>query len=296
MSARIVPDFFADAAALRAAFEAGVGPERTVRPERFVWEYWHVPDQYTYLHTFARRFFSGPLYQRLTAALQQWGQAHLGCSRISEPWLSYYVEGCRQELHADVPQGPWAFVLSLTRWDERRFSGGETLLLRARVLDYWRHLEPGRPLELDALVERVPARFNQLTVFDARVPHGVAPVEGTRDPLESRVVLHGWFLPPRLQVEGALGLEEVEPVLERARARWHRQARALGRLHGLMTVRLEVGPRGGVRQATVVASTLVPADSGPTAEALALQHLRALRFPPARSVTSITLPFSAEGP
>ena len=56
----------------------------------------------------------------------RFGEDRLGCSRVSEPWLSFYVDGCRQELHADVPQGPWAFVFSLTRWDERPFEGGET--------------------------------------------------------------------------------------------------------------------------------------------------------------------------
>lgn len=40
-------------------------------------------------------------------------------------WLSYYVDGCEQALHCDNPHGPWAFVLSLTEWDEREFTGGE---------------------------------------------------------------------------------------------------------------------------------------------------------------------------
>ena len=47
--------------------------------------------------------------------------------------------------------------------------------------------------ERDTLTTRVEQHFNQLTVFDPRVPHGVATVEGVREPTESRVVLHGWF-------------------------------------------------------------------------------------------------------
>jgi Rps23 Pro-64 3,4-dihydroxylase Tpa1-like proline 4-hydroxylase len=43
------------------------------------------------------------------------------------------------------------------------------------------------------LLELVPPLFNRLTVFDPRVPHGVPVVEGTRDPREGRLVLHGWF-------------------------------------------------------------------------------------------------------
>ena len=42
-----------------------------------------------------------------------------------------------QELHTDADNGPFSFTLSLTRWEERRFTGGETVLLSPWVLDYW---------------------------------------------------------------------------------------------------------------------------------------------------------------
>jgi len=45
-------------------------------------------------------------------------------------------------------------------------------------------------------VSLVQPQFNRLTVFDGRYPHGVRPVEGTRDPLKARLVLHGWFTEP----------------------------------------------------------------------------------------------------
>ena len=45
-------------------------------------------------------------------------------------------------------------------------------------------------------VSLVQPHFNRLTVFDGRYPHGVRPVEGTRDPLKARLVLHGWFTEP----------------------------------------------------------------------------------------------------
>ena len=45
-------------------------------------------------------------------------------------------------------------------------------------------------------VTLVPPLFNRLTVFDPRYPHGVRAVEGTRDPLKARLVLHGWFTEP----------------------------------------------------------------------------------------------------
>ena len=51
-------------------------------------------------------------------------------------------------------------------------------------------------------VSLVQPQFNRLTVFDGRFPHGVRPVEGTRDPLKSRLVLHGWFTEPTPFFEG----------------------------------------------------------------------------------------------
>lgn len=118
---------------------------------RFVWDYWHVPNQYTLLRTPADGFFPQPLYESLERQLLQYGMQHLGCRALTPVWLSYYVEGCRQELHTDSPHGPWAFVLSLTQWDSRRFSGGETQLLRSNVLDYWGAYE-GYGQERGALV------------------------------------------------------------------------------------------------------------------------------------------------
>ncbi len=46
-------------------------------------------------------------------------------------------------------------------------------------------------MEMPQLVTLVEPLFNQLTVFDPRFPHGVRPVHGTRDPMTSRLVLHG---------------------------------------------------------------------------------------------------------
>ena len=48
--------------------------------------------------------------------------------------------------------------------------------------------------------------FNRLTVFDPRLPHGVRPVEGVRDPRQARLVLHGWFADPEPFFTGAITL------------------------------------------------------------------------------------------
>lgn len=61
-----------------------------------MWDYWHVPDQYTLLRTPADQFFPEEQYQQLEDALLDYGEEHLGCRGISPVWLSYYVDGCRQ--------------------------------------------------------------------------------------------------------------------------------------------------------------------------------------------------------
>lgn len=81
-----------------------------------------------------------------------YAREELGCAGVTPVWLSCYVDGCRQELHADVPHGPWAFVLSLTRWDARKFTGGETFILKPEVLDYWRSFDAGAVVERGSLV------------------------------------------------------------------------------------------------------------------------------------------------
>ena len=58
--------------------------------------------------------------------------------------------------------------------------------------------------ETSDLLTLVPPLFNQLTVFDPRMPHGVRVVEGTRDPCRGRLVLHGWFTQPAPFFQGVL--------------------------------------------------------------------------------------------
>ena len=70
--------------------------------ERFVWDYWHVPDQYTLLRTPADQFFPEEAYQQLEDALLEYGEEQLGCRGMSPVWLSYYVDGCRQVALTDV--------------------------------------------------------------------------------------------------------------------------------------------------------------------------------------------------
>jgi hypothetical protein len=280
---RVVPDFFAQANEMRGIFDERMGRERSRGPESFVWDYWHVPGQYTYLRTFGNRYFPEPLTSAFLSRLRAWGRDVLGCGSITPPWLSYYVEGCVQELHADVPHGPWAYVFSLTRWEGRGFRGGETEVLSPETLEFWRHFSPDEGLEARHLVERVPAAFNQLTVFDARIPHAVRAVHGTHDPLDSRVVLHGWFEYPELTTSDDIGDKKALVSLKLVTAQLARRLETTDPVTGVVTVRIEFGGDGEVREARVLSDTLVStagdASTPNTVVGRLTDALRGLRLP-----------------
>jgi hypothetical protein len=252
----VVPDFFDRAEEMRSTFESVFESPRRANRKRFVWDYWHVPGQYTYVRTFAQPYFRPELWAVFLKRLRSWGEQRLGCAGVTDPWLSFYVAGCRQELHTDVPQGPWAYVFSLTRWDGRRFSGGETILLRPSALS-WTGLQASDAQELNSLAERIAPEFNQLTVFDPRIPHGVVRVEGTWDPLESRVVIHGWFTEPRVRAEGAIDVEAARIALDRALPRLFRRLETVAPVAGLVVSRVSVDDAGSI-DVERVAETLVP--------------------------------------
>lgn len=299
---RVVENFLdaGFAGELRGCFDEHFAEPRQAHPMRFVWDYWHVPGQYTLHRTQAANYFEPEAFKALTDALTEYGQAALGCRTISPPWLSFYVDGCEQLVHADVPQGPLAYVLSLTRWDERAFRGGETTILQPHVLDYWRGFDSSRGLERQNLFEDVPARFNQLTIFDARLPHGVRRVEGVRDPRAARLVVHGWFTEPEPHFDGGLADEAVGEGL----------APALGRIAeemprppvtGLLSVRLHVSPSGEVASVEKLADTLVadpaqlegdedPAEARRRALSIIDEELQAARFAPCEEETQVTVP------
>ena len=102
---RTVDGFLGETAeALRTVFDERFEEPRQAHPMRFCWDYWHVPSQYTLHRTQAASYFDEDAFAALTDALTAFGQRELGCRAISPPWLSFYVDGCEQRLHADVPQ------------------------------------------------------------------------------------------------------------------------------------------------------------------------------------------------
>ena len=115
-----------------------------------------------------------------------WPTAPAPCTPPRLPCHSCYVSGCRQGLHADAPHGPFAFVLSLTPWEGRRFSGGETLLLQPHVLDYWRRFDSGVGTEMPQLVSsaapRRPARRAAAQLHSTAVDPSPSPPPNCRRP------------------------------------------------------------------------------------------------------------------
>ncbi len=278
---------------LRGHFDERFAEPRRARRDRFVWDYWHVPGQYTVLRTPAFEFFPAATYRRFHEALVWWGRRTLGCHDISPPWLSTYVEGCRQELHGDLPHGPWAFVYSLTP-SKPVFRGGQTLLLREEVLDYWRDFQSERGVEEAQLVEEIEPRFSRLVVFDPRRPHGVRRVEGTHDPRQGRLVIHGWFVQPRPFVEGALPAEAAELAIEAATEAVGRFVEAGLPVSGMLSLRLDVAPSGAVTKTTLLSDTTrVPGEWERERRSLVrevVKKLDQLRLARAKRPSTITLP------
>ncbi len=257
-----VDRFFAGAADLRKVFDRRFERPLETRSDRFVWDYWHVPGEYTQLRTPAFHYFPKELYARFHRHLVRWGRENLGCHDISPPWLSCYVEGCRQEAHRDVPHGPLAFVFSLTKWEKRRFKGGETFIEKPRLL-----IEP---------------KFNRLTLFNPSLSHGVKQVRGTHDPREGRLVINGWFVNPRPFWVGEFTPKQVQEALDEGLSRLD-----LGGLEpGFASFRLKIKASGDVAHVRPLVDTFA---SGAPVKRLA-RHLLTLKFEKTSRPSQLTFP------
>lgn len=297
-SVHIVDGFAPEAKALRAHFDERFSDPRAATAGRFVWDYWHVPGQYTALRTPAWTYFPKGIYESIHRRIVEWGRRTLGCHDISPPWMSCYVEGCVQHLHGDLPHGPWAFVLSLSPWEERVFRGGETLLLRDEVLDFWSDFVSIRSVEEPDLFRAIDAKFNRLVAFDPRIPHGVREVRGTHDPREGRLVIHGWFVQPRPYIEGPLPTKQlatrtasIEPIITNI-------LREGLNISGLLSVRMNVTPSGTVSAVDVLSDTTrVPKNEEKHRALLVRSIVKAMRewsFPKQKAGSRATIPFVFE--
>lgn len=285
--------FAPEAQSLRKHFDERFRDPRHIRADRFVWDYWHVPDQYTVLRTPAYEFFPKRTYRAFHERLVRWGRENLGCHDVSPPWMSLYVDGFHQNLHADVPHGPWAYVFSLTPWKKRKFSGGETLMIKENVLSYWKQ---GRFVrENEDIFETIAPEFNQLTVFDPRIPHGVKRVEGVHDPREGRLVIHGWFVNPRPFISGPLREKELQSLIDELILRFDRESLVPEDTRGVLSLRFLVGRDGRTLATRILTNTL---RASPEASARIVQVVRSFvanrRFPPQKGTSQVTLPLIFE--
>lgn len=293
-----VNSFFAGAKQMRAHFDERFADPRSTRTDRFIWDYWHVPGQYTALRTPAYHFFPKKIYDVFHNHLVWWGRRNLGCHDISPPWMSCYVDGCRQELHGDLPHGPWAFVFSLTPWKQRRFTGGETLILREEILEYWHGFQSTRSLEEKDILIEVPSLFNRLTVFDPRIPHGVREVEGSHDIRDGRLVIHGWFVQPRPFIEGPLPTRELQAVIDDLSGSLNDLFMRGLEIHGTLSLNFSVTAQGKMGQVKVLSNALRHPSGDRRVEAALLRHisifLRRASFRKQRGPSQITLPLIFE--
>ena len=284
----------AEAQAIRAGFEGHFAEPQGHRPDTHqLWNYWYVPGLYTYLRTNPEKVVPRALVEHFHAALTRWASERLGLAQVTWPNLSLYVDGCCQHLHNDSANGRFGYVWSLTL-ASRRSCGGETLLLREG--DLFR-ANARRAAAGVGMHDLVAADFNRLTVFDDRIPHGVQRVEGSMDPLDGRVVLHGHISEAKATVEGPLAAEAVWDAV-RAAADPILRAHANAGCHGPLCVRARIGSDGAVEGVRLLVDRVIRTDGGdpkPATEAV-LAALAALRFPPADGASEATLPIMFGGP
>ncbi len=292
----VVDDFMptAVAAAMRAAIEAHFNhPERHAPDTHMVWNYWHVPGLYTYLRTQPDRVIGKPLTEAFHTRLRAWAATTLGLSVVSWPYLSLYVDGCRQALHNDSINGRFGFVYSLTK-NQRRSAGGETLVWRED--DYF-GTRLHQPDAASGFYDSIPPLFNRLVIFDDRLPHAVQQVEGTMDPQEGRFVLHGHIREGGALLQGPLAPDAVgAAVTAMANAYAQSLGAALALYHGLVVLGFDVAPDGSVSPPRVVLDRLKRlVGEGPPVDAVIrglLEAAAGLRFASADVPTRVTLPLA----
>lgn len=294
----MVDDFAPEARALRRHFEQRFSDPRSATTGRFVWDLWNVPGQYTALRTPAWQYFPAPLYEAFHQRLVWWGRRVLGCHDVAPPWLSCYVNGCEQRLHGDLPHGQFAFVFSLTDWARRNFRGGETLLLRDEVLEFWKRFESVRSVEEPDVLEEIAPKFNRLVVFDPRLPHAVRRVDGSMDMTEGRLVIHSWFVQPRPFIEGPLSTKALEGAIDAVSEVIEQHLSGGLELAGLASFSFRVSAQGRVSQVQRLADTTRTIPGAERAGAALLRavtaKLSSFRFRGQKASSRVTLPLVFE--
>ncbi|HYJ29573.1 MAG TPA: hypothetical protein VEW25_04455 [Allosphingosinicella sp.] len=281
---------------MRAAIDAHFAEPYRQGAEPFqVWNYWYVPNLYTYLRTRPDKVIPRALVDRFYAALTAWSWNMLGMGRVTFPYLSLYIPGCAQAFHNDSKNGRFGFVYSLTH-DARDTRGGETLVMREG--DLFRDNLATAQAGPGGFYDSIAPAFNRLTIFDDRMPHAVQRLEGSMDPREGRFVLHGHLSETGPGTRGALTPAEVGAVVETA-ANEALDARPMSAdPHGPVVVRLAIAASGEVETARLVLDRAAFGD-GSSAEGLAdaiVEAAAALRFPERDGPTEAIVPILLGGP
>lgn len=254
---KVIDNFFDRANELRGFFDSCFHNPKEATEARFVWDNWYVKDKYHLVRTPAYHYFPEELYNDFHQTLVTWGRENLGCFDISPPWLSYYTDGHFQNWHADVPHGPWAFVFSITNWDERKFEGGETQLIKPNILNFWSNFDSSIGLEQEHIIDLIPSQFNQLTLFDPRLPHGVREVKGVKDPLEARIVIHGWFTEPRPFIKNFDDEDSLIENLNGVVTNTFDDIEELPDVTGVVVYKMIVSPEGAVEHLSTPTNNLI---------------------------------------
>lgn len=292
----IVENFFAGAGSLREGFEAHFRDPQTHGPGHQVWEYHHVPDVQTCLRTAPSRVLVDQHTNAFLKQLNEWAVSNLGLSLNPRLPLSLnvYVNGCGQALQHHARDGVLAFSYSLTKWDERRFQGGELTVLRPEGHLAHRGMRAGGRAMFS---EKVPAKFNQLVVYDERVIHGVPTVQGTMNPLDGRISINGLLVAEMGHLTGALSANAQEALAPMGPLGEH--LKALSRsvadhLHGFVTCRAAIQPDGRVASVRRVVDRVLPLGADRTRLDPFRQELTRLlasvTFPPAQGPSELTWP------
>ncbi|HEX8225748.1 MAG TPA: energy transducer TonB [Allosphingosinicella sp.] len=288
----ILDDFLPheEALAMRRQIDAHFADPQNHTPDRHqVWNYWHVPGLYTYLRTVPEKVIERALVDRFIRGLTIWSEYMLGLGHVTRPYLSLYVDGCEQKLHNDSANGRFGFVYSLTN-DERKTFGGETIVLKEG--DLFR-ANMGNPSAGAGLLDLIEPRFNRLTLFDDRMPHGVQRVEGSMNPVEGRFVLHGHISESGPMAEGPLeAVITSRAIYDSLRPLLSDVLRKHVLHHGPLVLRITIEPDGTVSNIDRLVDRLARADGNSAGVVVgqAMQIIRAMRFPEAPAATELTLP------
>ena len=184
---KVVSNFYPRADLMRLKFDMFFAEPYNVTLANFVLNYWYVKDLYLYIRAHPEYIVGPELAGDFLSFINAYAHEQFGM-QASPPYLSIYVNSMYQSIHSDQRNGTYGYVFSLTDWNSRTFTGGETMLAREGAFE---QLEPRDHRGRDTYMEAFPPVFNQLLLFDDRVAHCVNPILGGMDPLQGRVVIHG---------------------------------------------------------------------------------------------------------